>query len=375
MDRNFSENLALQDPHALDADAVLRALAVNPETGLTGAEVMRRRELAGRNEIAEHKSDSALDVLLHQFKSPVVGLLAAAAALSLMFADWPEALAIFVVLVINTAIGFATELKAQRSMQALRELGSQHQRVRRDGHTVSVPAGELVPGDVVLLEEGDVATADIRLITSTGVAADELTLTGELVPIAKSIKAVSASAALGDRLSMIFKGTAITRGAASGVVTATGTRTELGRIAELAASAKPEDSPLTKKLARLSNDLILVVLALAAAIGIGRLLPGPRSGADGGDGHLARRSGNPRRTSRRGDAGARTRDAAHGREKCSYRATIGGRDAWRDDSHLDRQDGNTDRESDDSDRDLGAVRPGFSAGQRECHSVATRNGS
>lgn len=219
MNAGSTENLMLDAPYALGSDAVLRELDVEAHAGLTSAEVARRRQIVGTNEIEELQTESAVEILLHQFKSPVVGLLAAAAALSLMFGDWPEALAIFVVLALNAAIGFTTELKAQRSMESLRQLASQHQRVRRDGRTCFVPARDLVPGDMVLLEEGDVATADIRLVTSADAAADESTLTGESVPVTKSTPPVSRNAILGDRVSMIFKGTAIARGAASGVVT------------------------------------------------------------------------------------------------------------------------------------------------------------
>ena len=274
MNDDHATELAIEAPHAQPSEMVLRGLDVELSAGLTNDEVIRRRQLAGSNVLAEHKSESALDIFVHQFKSPVVALLAVAAGLSLAFGDWLEALAILLVLAVNAAIGFATELKAQRSMDALRALGSQHQRVRREGHILSVPASELVPGDIVLLEEGDVATADIRLVTSAGVAADESTLTGESVPIAKSIAPVVAAAVLGDRFSMIFKGTSMTRGSATGVITATGAQTELGRIADLAASAKTEDSPLTKKLARLSNDLILVVSAIAATIGFAGIVVG-----------------------------------------------------------------------------------------------------
>ena len=205
---------------------------------------------------------------------PIVGLLAAAAALSLMFGDWPEVIAILVVLVLNSAIGFVTELRAQRSMEALRLLGAQHQRVRREDVAQLVAARDIVPGDIVLLDEGDITTADVRLVSSQDAAADELMLTGESVPVAKSVAPVVRSAGLGDRTSMIFKGTAIARGSAVGVVTAIGHDTELGGIADLAASAKPEESPLTKKLAGLSNDLIRIVGVIAAAIGLAGVLQG-----------------------------------------------------------------------------------------------------
>ncbi len=261
-------------PHAADAAEVLESLYADLARGLDDAEVMQRRAAVGLNELAPREPDSPWTIFLHQLAGPVTGLLLAAAAISLALRDWAEAVAILVVLAINTAIGFVTELRAGRSMQALRALGTEHQRVRRGGRPVVVPARELVPGDIVLLEEGDVATADVRLVTVADLAADESLLTGESVPIPKSHLAVRADAPVGDRTSMVFKGTAITRGAATGVVTATGHATELGEIATLAATAEPEESPLTRKLARLSRDLVLTVLAIAVVLAIGGIVEG-----------------------------------------------------------------------------------------------------
>ena len=195
-----------------------------------------------------------------------MALLAAAAGLAAAFADWHEAVAILVVLILNTLLGFFTELKAERSMAALRTIGVQLQRVRRDGQVLMVNCEDLVPGDIVLLEAGDVATADARLLAAANLSVDESVLTGESVPVDKSITAVPEDAAIGDRTSMLYKGTAITRGCAVGVVTATGMRTELGRVAGLASRATPAESPLTRNLARLSTHLVIVTLLIAAAV-------------------------------------------------------------------------------------------------------------
>jgi Ca2+-transporting ATPase len=151
-------------------------------------------------------------------------------------------------------------------MEALRNIGTHLQRVRRDRRILMVDSEELVPGDILLVEAGDVATADARLVAAANLSADESTLTGESVPVDKSVAPVAGDAPIGDRASMLHKGTAVTRGSAVAVVTSTGMNTELGHVARLAATAVSEDSPLTKHLARLSGNLVTVVLVIAAAV-------------------------------------------------------------------------------------------------------------
>ena len=197
-----------------------------------------------------------------------MALLAAAAALAGAFGDWQEAFAILVVLGFNTLIGFVTELKAERSMEALRRIGTHLQRVRRGGRVLMVNSEELVPGDIVLVDAGDVATGDARLVAAANLSVDESALTGESVPVEKSLAPVAGDAAIGDRSPMLHMGTAVTRGNAVAVVTATGMNTEFGQVAKLAATAAPEDSPLTKSLARLSRHLVLVTLLIAAAVAL-----------------------------------------------------------------------------------------------------------
>jgi Ca2+-transporting ATPase len=253
-------------PHASPAAGILAALGVSPDAGLDEAQVRMRQAAFGRNALDLQPPKSAAVILLHQLQSPVVALLGAAAALSGSFGDWRETVAILVVLGLNTLIGFVTELKAERSMGALRRIGAHLQRVRRNGQVLMVDSEELVPGDIMLVEAGDVATADARLVRSANLSVDESALTGESVPVEKSPAPAARDAAIGDRSSMLHKGTAVTRGSAIAVVTATGMGTELGRVARLAASAAPEDSPLTKSLGRLSRHLIVVTLLIAAVV-------------------------------------------------------------------------------------------------------------
>src|SRR6516162_3588081 len=256
--------------HALPRVEVLARLDVSVLSGLTGVEAGRRVKKYGPNTIAVHRAVPALRVLLHQFQSAVVYLLSAAAALALYFREWEEASAITVVLALNTLIGFVTELKAARSIEALRTLGTRSARVRRNGHLSMIPAEKMVPGDIVLLEAGDSMSADVRLLEAYNLAADESALTGESVPVDKTTGSVLADARLSDRSSMLFKGTVLTRGSGVGVVVATGVATEVGRISQLVEEADLGSSPLERKLAQLSTQLVWVTLILTAVIaGVG----------------------------------------------------------------------------------------------------------
>ncbi|MGA7972410.1 MAG: cation-transporting P-type ATPase [Pseudolabrys sp.] len=259
-------------PHALPAGAVLDALDVSVGAGLGDEEIRRRTQVFGPNAIVARRPVSTLDVLVHQFQSPVVYLLAAAAALAFYFGEIEEGGAIIIVLAINALIGFVTEIRAARSIEALRAMGTHSVRVRRDGHTRLIPAEALVPGDIVLVEGGDSVSADLRLVEASHLGADESTLTGESVAVEKATAPVPADARLGDRHSMLFKGTSLTRGSGVGVVVATGVATELGHISKLVEEAEPETSPLERRLSKLSGQLVWAVIALTvviAASGIG----------------------------------------------------------------------------------------------------------
>ena len=262
-----------ESPHALPVTEVLRRLRVSAD-GLSDDEVNKRRKRFGLNTIASRRASSASHLLLHQFKSPIVYLLGGAAGLAFYFGELEEGSAIVTVLAINALIGFVTELKAARSIQALRALGAHSARVRREGRVHLVPAEELVPGDMVVLDAGDVVSADLRLIETSRLSADESTLTGESIAVDKQTQPISANARLGDRASMLFKGTAVTRGSGIGVVVATGLATELGHVTRLVLEADPGSSPLERKLARLSAQLVWATLVVAAVIAVVGLMGG-----------------------------------------------------------------------------------------------------
>ncbi|MDE5462216.1 HAD-IC family P-type ATPase [Bradyrhizobium sp. CSS354] len=263
-----------EKPHALSVAELLRQLRVSPSEGLSDAEVKARRSRFDTNTISTRRPTRVMSLLFHQFKSPVVYLLSFAAGLAFYFGEPDEGGAILAVLAINALIGFVTELKAARSIEALRLLGTRRARVRREGRVHILPAEELVPGDIVVLDAGDAVSADLRLIEASRLAADESTLTGESVAVDKQTGPVSADMRLGDRASMAFKGTAIARGTGTGAVVATGLATELGRVTRLVLEADPGSSPLELKLGRLTAQLVLATIAVAVAIGGAGLMGG-----------------------------------------------------------------------------------------------------
>ena len=256
-----------EKPWGCEAAAVLAALDVDWESGLHEAEVARRLQQFGTNRLREFARKSAWRILFDQLKSLIVALLAAAAVISFVFDQTVEAGAIVVVIALNTAIGFFTELKALRSMEALRRLGGSKAVVKRDGHVGEVNADSLVPGDIIILDAGDTLTADLRLIEGSKLQADESALTGESVPVSKHPESVAADAQLAERPNMLFKGTFLTRGTGAAVVVGTGMNTELGEISALVEkAAHEEDSPLEKRLDQLGKKLIGVTLGITGIV-------------------------------------------------------------------------------------------------------------
>jgi Ca2+-transporting ATPase len=255
-------------------DDILKDLNVSQDKGLSTEEAKRRLKQYGPNRLREAKKKSAWIILANQFKSLIVLLLGAAALLSFAFKDWIEGIAIVVVIGVNTAIGFFMEIRATRSMEALKRLVRISARVRRDGQVREVLAEEIVPGDIVLLEGGDLVPADIRLIEASKLQADESSLTGESVPVSKLIAPIRNEVPLTERSNTIFMGTAITRGSCEGVVAATGMNTELGQISSLVEEVQEEITPLEKRLDQLGQKLIWATLAITALVAIAGILRG-----------------------------------------------------------------------------------------------------
>ena len=264
----------LATPWADAPEAVVQILGTPLASGLSQREAQRRLRRYGPNQLREVRHRRSWQILWDQFASLIVALLLVAAAVAFAFDERVEGFAILAVVLLNAGIGFATERRAVRSMEALRELGHTEATVRRGGSVLTLPAHQLVPGDVVSVDAGDVLTADVRLVASSRLQVDESPLTGESLPIDKGVDPVAPDAPLAERSSMLFKGTAVTRGSAEGVVVATGMATELGRISSLVESAEPQTTPLERRLDRLARRLIGLTLAIAALVAAAVLASG-----------------------------------------------------------------------------------------------------
>ena len=253
--------------HTLSAEEVARAFESDPIRGLTDAEITRRREQFGPNVLAQAKGRSVLAILVGQFKSLIVALLLVVTVVAFVLGDNVEGAAVLIVIGLNAVVGFVTEWKAERALTALQGQAVATAHVVRDGEEHDLPAADLVPGDVVLVAAGSRVPADGRVVESARLQVAEAALTGESLAVTKATQPVADEAApLGDRLNMAYLGTAVTDGRGRLVVTATGMRTEVGRIGTLINEAGGRDTPLERKLASLGHALIGVVLVLCVVI-------------------------------------------------------------------------------------------------------------
>jgi len=253
--------------HTKTAHDVARELGADSEKGLTAAEASARLSKHGPNALPVAASRSPLSLLLHQFKSLIVLLLVVASAIALVMGDITESVVILVVIVLNAMIGFATEMKAARALDSLRNQDVPVARVRRDGIEVQLPARDLVPGDLVMLNAGDRIPADARVLDSVELRVDEASLTGESLAVLKSQGVVAEpDAPLGDRGSVVHMGTTVMAGRGTAIVTSTGADTELGHIGTMIGAVGDSVTPLEKKLAQLSRAMLYLVLGLCAVI-------------------------------------------------------------------------------------------------------------
>ncbi|MCB0342359.1 MAG: cation-transporting P-type ATPase [Pseudobdellovibrionaceae bacterium] len=264
-----------EQPWVLTVPRVLDLLEVDKVNGLTAEQVKERNFTYGINRITTQAPPSLLALFFRQFKSILVGLLALAALVAALSGDVLDAAAIGLVLLINSVIGFITEVRAISSMESLRKIGQTHSRVVRAGEQTLTPAEDLVPGDILILEAGDVVTADCRIIESHNLNVDESALTGESVPVEKKpFVELDSDTNVSDRQNMLMKGTYLTRGVCRAVVTHIGMGTEIGKIAKLTASAEEEITPLEKRLDRLGRRLVVLTLFVSMVILISGLLTG-----------------------------------------------------------------------------------------------------
>jgi P-type Ca2+ transporter type 2C len=258
---------AVSGPEAIYQQSVTTAaqqLASDSDRGLTTEEARQRLEQYGRNELVLQPLEPAWKIFLRQLLNWMVYILGAAAILAFSYGEQLEGIAILVVIGINTLIGFWMERQAQHSMEALREMTHLHARVIRGKQLTEVDAGEIVPGDLLFLEAGDIVAADARLVRQQDLKLQEAALTGESMPVSKQTAAHPETQPVADRNNLVFRGTVVTHGNGHALVFATGTQTELGKIATLTEAATPERSPLEQKLNKLTQKLIWLTLLLTA---------------------------------------------------------------------------------------------------------------
>jgi len=253
--------------HALAPEALAGRLETNAEAGLGDQEARRRLAQQGPNELSEAPPPSPLTLFLRQFSSLIIWVLIVAAVVSGFLQEWVDAGAILVIVLLNAALGFVQEFKAERSLAALKKLSAPSAHVVRDGVLRVIPARELVPGDVIHIEAGDHVPADARLIYAAGLRVQEASLTGESVPVDKSAETLAdGRLSLGDRRNMLFLGTAMTSGKGRALVVATGGGTELGRLAVMIRQAGLEDTPLQRRLDRFGLMLLYLSLGIVSVV-------------------------------------------------------------------------------------------------------------
>jgi magnesium-transporting ATPase (P-type) len=268
-----------REPWCLEGGAVAAESGSDAHAGLTRAEARERLRRFGPNRLESTPPVPTWRRLAAQFSDPLIYLLLAAAVVSVVAwaiegaAGVPyDAIVITVIVLLNAALGFAQEARAERAVAALQRLASPSATVVREGEQQRIPASEVVPGDVIVLGEGDAVPADARLLEAASLSAAEAPLTGESEPVLKGTKPLSAEAPLAERVNMVFAGTAITRGRGRAVVTATGMRTEMGTIARLLGETKKDLTPLQLEVKRVGRALGAAVLGIAAVIIVAILL-------------------------------------------------------------------------------------------------------
>ncbi|HBY95793.1 MAG TPA: calcium-translocating P-type ATPase, SERCA-type [Chloroflexi bacterium] len=237
------------------------------QQGLSHTEAAQRLEAVGLNELVIKAGESPLKKFLQQFSDFIVLILIAAALISGLLGEWLDAIAIIVIVILNAVIGFIQEYRAEQAIEALKKLTAPNARVVRDREVRIIPAREVVPGDLILLEQGDIVPADARLLASQSLQIEEAALTGESVPVKKDAHArVPLDAPVADRLTMVYASTQVSYGKGRAIVTATGMQTELGKIAGMVESVAEEKTPLQDRLDRIGKYLVYAALAIVAIV-------------------------------------------------------------------------------------------------------------
>lgn len=261
--------------YQMPVEETLAAFGVSTGGGLSKDEARKRLEQSGRNELSEGATVSPITLFLNQFKDFMVLVLVGATLISGLLGEYLDAITILAIILMNGVLGFAQEFRAEKSLRALKELSAPNAKVFRDGIVDTIPAKDLVPGDIVLLEGGDRIPADLRFLETNGVYVEESALTGESVPVGKTSRSLPGEdIPLGDQKNIGFMGTMVTRGTAKGVVIRTGMDTEMGKIADLIQNTETMETPLQHRLEQLGKILIAVAIGLTILVVIAGILHG-----------------------------------------------------------------------------------------------------
>ncbi|AJY76451.1 calcium-translocating P-type ATPase, SERCA-type [Paenibacillus beijingensis] len=253
--------------HQLTKETLIEQLECSSQSGLAPEEAKARLVKYGRNELSEGAKISAVKLFLNQFKDFMVVVLVGATLISGLLGEYLDAITIIAIICINSVLGFVQEFRAEKSLRALKELSAPSAKVLRGGKSVTVPAVELVPGDLVLLESGDRIPADIRFLEANSCYAEESALTGESVPVGKHAAVINEpELPLGDQRNIGFMGTMMTGGTGRGIVIRTGMKTEMGKIADLIQQTEEMETPLQHRLEQLGKILIVVALCLTVLV-------------------------------------------------------------------------------------------------------------
>ncbi len=261
--------------HDKTIEDIYAQMDISPTEGLTGDQVKNRQEKYGLNELMEKPSPSFFQLLVSQLNNFIVILLIIASIVSAILGDWIEAGVIMLIVVLNAILGVVQESKAEEALAALKKMAAPECQVMRNGVRVSIPARELVPGDIVYLEAGNFVPADIRLIESANLRVEEAALTGESVPVQKNAAIlIEPSAALGDRKNSVFSGTLVNYGRGHGIVVSTGMNTQIGMIAGMLQTMEEKETPLQAKLDQLGKSLGIAALVVCGIVFLLTLIRG-----------------------------------------------------------------------------------------------------
>ena len=261
--------------HALSREQVLEKLDSGLGKGLSSQEASERQQKYGPNQLAEGKKTTFWQMVYDQLNNFVIIMLMVAAIISAIVGEPVDSAAIVAIVVLNTIMGVVQEGRAQEELEALKKMASPEAMVLRDGHRVSLPARELVPGDIVFLETGNFVPADMRLIEAVNLKIEEAALTGESVPVDKNaVVVLDADATLGDRKNTAFSGTVVTYGRGKGIVVSTGMNTQIGLIATMLQSVEDEETPLQRRLDQLGKTLGWATIVISALVFISGLIEG-----------------------------------------------------------------------------------------------------